>query len=60
MELLAEIERGELTLARTLWPLESIGEALEAVRAGTARGRVAVTMDGSAQAAADRGAERSI
>ena len=46
-DLLAAIGRGELTLARTRWPLESIGEALASVRDGTATGRVAVTIDGA-------------
>jgi NADPH:quinone reductase len=42
-ELLAALSDGELTLARTVLPLERIAEALAHVRAGTAVGRVILT-----------------
>jgi NADPH:quinone reductase-like Zn-dependent oxidoreductase len=46
-ELLERLGRGELELARTVLPLERVGEAVASLRAGTAVGRVVVTNEGS-------------
>jgi NADPH:quinone reductase-like Zn-dependent oxidoreductase len=42
--LLDDIVRGDLQLPLTVLPLEAIGEALDRIRAGTATGRVALSV----------------